>query len=114
MANVTKQDLIYEIARSTGYIQSDIRTVVEEFLSSVTRELDSSNTIEIRGFGTFSARKRLPRPARNPRTGEVVQLGERIAPLFKFSGELKQQINQVSAPLLTPQMQDVSENQSQS
>jgi len=105
LANVTKQDLIYEIARSTGYIQSDIRTVVEEFLSSVTRQLDSSNTIEIRGFGTFSARKRLPRPARNPRTGEVVQLGERIAPLFKFSGELKQQINQVSVPFLTPQMQ---------
>ena len=65
------------------------RQVLEEFLRVVGENLQSGNTIEMRNFGTFQARKRLPRPARNPRTGELVPLGERLVPLFKFSSELR-------------------------
>jgi nucleoid DNA-binding protein len=35
---------------------------------------------------------RKPRPARNPKTGEVVPLFRRIVPLFKYSGDLKKKI----------------------
>ena len=90
---MTKQDLIQEIARSTGFIQSDIRAVVEEFFDTVAKSLTSGANIEIRGFGTFSIKSRKPRPARNPRTGEEVLLGERIVPLFKFSSDIKTQLN---------------------
>lgn len=93
MPNVTKQDLIQEIARSTGYIQSDIRTVVEEFFGSVAKALSTGDNIEIRGFGTFSIKSRKPRPARNPRTGEEVLLSERVVPTFKFSSDIKGKLN---------------------
>lgn len=93
MANVTKQDIINEISRKTGLTQSDVKIAVEEFLAAVSEILTQSKTIEIRGFGTFLTKVRKPRPARNPKTGEVVPLLERTVPLFKFSSELKHLIN---------------------
>jgi nucleoid DNA-binding protein len=35
---------------------------------------------------------RKPRPARNPKTGEVVPLNRRLVPLFKYSGDMKKKI----------------------
>lgn len=99
MSNITKQDIVQEIARSTGFIQSDIRGVVEEFLGTVARFLEEGRSIEIRGFGTFSLKDRKPRPARNPRTGEEVYLCERKAPIFKFSSDIKKKINRVDVGL---------------
>lgn len=88
MPNVTKQDLIQQASQNNGHTQTETRAVLETFLQLVGEQLQSNRTIEIRGFGTFHARKRLPRPARNPRTGEVVPLGERTVALFKFSSDL--------------------------
>lgn len=89
MSNVTKQDLVQRAAFQTGASQAKTRQVMDEFLRVIGEELQVGQTIEIRGFGTFLTRTRQPRPARNPRTGEVVPLGERKVPLFKFSTELR-------------------------
>ncbi|MBL8025333.1 MAG: integration host factor subunit beta [Fibrobacteres bacterium] len=93
MANVTKQDLITEISKNTGLTQSDVKVAVEEFLTVIGETLIKDSSIEIRGFGTFLTKVRKPRPARNPKTGEVVPLLERTVPLFKFSSELKHRID---------------------
>ena len=102
MPNVTKQDLIQEIARSTGYIQTDIRAVVEEFFEVVANSLTNGGNIELRGFGTFSIKNRKPRPARNPRTGQEVLLTERVVPIFKFSSDIKTKLNK-SEQFMVPQ-----------
>lgn len=93
MPNITKQSLIQEIAKSTGFVRSDIKTVVEQFLELVGEKLVDGNTIEIRGFGTFACKPRKARPARNPRTGETVLIDERLVPTFKFSNDIKDKIN---------------------
>lgn len=93
MANVTKQDLIAEISKNTGLTQADVKVAVEEFLAVISDTLVEKMSIEIRGFGTFLTKVRKPRPARNPKTGEVVPLLQRTVPLFKFSSELKGQID---------------------
>jgi nucleoid DNA-binding protein len=90
--NTTKHDLVAAVARETGLTQAEIKIVVEEFLEAVAEELERERTIEFRGFGTFLVKERAPRPARNPRTGEVVQLAKRMAVLFKYSSELKERI----------------------
>ncbi len=89
MSNVTKQDLVQQATQLNGHTQSETRAVLESFLQLVGEHLQSGRAIEMRGFGTFHARRRLPRPARNPRTGEVVPLGERTVALFKFSSDLR-------------------------
>jgi nucleoid DNA-binding protein len=90
--NTTKHDLIADVSKTTGLTQADTKIVVEELLESVSSILESGKSIEIRGFGTFYTKTRKPRPARNPKTGEVVPLLKRIVPLFKYSNELKKKI----------------------
>ena len=97
MANITKQALIQEIAKSTGFVRNDIKTVIEQFLDLLGEKLIEGNTIEIRGFGTFSCKPRKARPARNPRTGETVLIEERMVPSFKFSNDIKDKINSLEA-----------------
>jgi nucleoid DNA-binding protein len=97
MGNTTKQDLVQRTSLQTGTSQARVRRVVDEFLRVVGEELQSGETIELRGFGTFHSRRRQPRPARNPRTGDIVPLAERTVPLFKFSGELR--LGESSAPV---------------
>lgn len=92
MSNTTKHDLIANVSNVTGLTQADTKIVVEELLESVSTILESGKSIEIRGFGTFYTKTRKPRPARNPKTGDVVPLLKRIVPLFKYSNELKKKI----------------------
>ena len=99
MANITKQALIQEIAKSTGFVRNDIKTVIEQFLDLLGEKLIEGNTIEIRGFGTFACKPRKARPARNPRTGETVLIEERLVPSFKFSNDIKDKINSLEGIL---------------
>ncbi len=92
MPKSTKHDLIVDVSKSTGLTQADTKIVVEEFLALIAEILETGKKIEIRGFGTFYKKMRKPRPARNPKTGEVVPLLKRIVPLFKYSNELKESI----------------------
>ncbi|MBN1306269.1 MAG: integration host factor subunit beta [Chitinispirillaceae bacterium] len=94
MANTTKHDLIASVAKFTGLTQADTKIVVEELLQTIAHILEEGKCIEIRGFGTFYSKVRKPRPARNPKTGEVVPLLRRVVPLFKYSSELKKRIAQ--------------------
>jgi DNA-binding protein HU-beta/integration host factor subunit beta len=99
VANITKQSLIQEIAKSTGFVRNDIKIVVEQFLDLLGEKLIEGNTIEIRGFGTFACKPRKARPARNPRTGETVIIDERLVPTFKFSNDIKDKINSLEGIL---------------
>lgn len=66
MPNITKQTLIQEIAKSTGFVRNDIKTVIEQFLDLVGEKLIEGNTIEIRGFGTFSCKPQVPSGSQSP------------------------------------------------
>jgi len=94
VANTTKHDLISDVAGQTGLTQSDTRIVVEELLDTIGQTLETGRSIEIRGFGTFYTKLRKPRPARNPKTGEVVPLRKRAVALFKYSNELKKRVSE--------------------
>ena len=95
MKNVTKQDLIQEASKSSGHSQTEARVVAERFMETVAEMLQDGKTIEIRGFGTFYTKERKPRPARNPRTGEVCPLGRRRVALFRFSPDVSRHIHEV-------------------
>ena len=113
MANITKQSLIQEIAKSTGFVRNDIKIVVEQFLDLLGEKLIEGNTIEIRGFGTFACKPRKARPARNPRTGETVLIDERLVPTFKFSNDIKDKINSLEGILGEATVQPELENENE-
>jgi integration host factor beta subunit len=89
---MTKADLVDEIAERTGLTKKDVAETVDEFLDAVCRALAVGKHIEIRGFGTFKVKDRRSRMARNPRTGDAVEVPPRKVPVFKVSKELKDRV----------------------
>ena len=94
MPNVTKKDIVEEISQRTGLTQVDTKIVVESFLDSISKALSSGSNIEIRGFGRFKVKEKKARMARNPRTGESVEVIAGLKPVFEASKELKGKLNE--------------------
>ena len=92
---MTKADLVERvtesIAQTSGPMISkkDCARVVDSFLDAIKDALKEQKNIEVRGFGTFKIRNRKTRMARNPRTGEPVEVSARPVPVFKPSKELR-------------------------
>ncbi|MCL2100093.1 MAG: integration host factor subunit beta [Fibromonadales bacterium] len=92
-SNITKKDLVNEISSRTGLPQVETKKIVECFLDSVARSLKGGNNIEIRGFGRFKIRSRNGYKARNPRTGEPIEVEAGKKPVFEPSRELRKVLN---------------------
>jgi integration host factor subunit beta len=97
---MTKADLVEQVAEAIGpgITKKDCALVVDGFLNAVKRAMANGENIEIRGFGTFKVRKRKSRMARNPRTGEAVEVPSRSVPVFKPSKHLRTRVSQLDAP----------------
>ncbi len=106
--SMTKADLIERvtasIARTAGPMISkkDCARVVDAFLDAVKEALADQRNIEIRGFGTFKIRRRKTRMARNPRTGDPVEVAARPVPVFKPSKELRTKVAEGVEPAMEP------------
>ena len=69
---VTKAEIIQEVSSAIGLTKLETEAILNAVISKITKSLESKRRVEIRGFGTFGIKKREPRKARNPGTGEVV------------------------------------------
>ncbi len=89
-----KSDLINEIAQKNPHLMlKDVEKIVSVILGSITKALANGDRVEFRGFGTFSVKKRGPRVAKNPRTGESVSVEEKNVPHFKCGKGLFDSLN---------------------
>lgn len=85
-----KKDLIDKVTkRMSGYPRKDIAAAVDITLESITNALIDGQRVEIRGFGSFSVRKRKARSTKNPKTGAIMNIPERRTLHFAMSKSLK-------------------------
>ena len=91
---MTKADLVEQVAEAIGpgITKKDCALVVDGLLNAIKNALAEHQNIEIRGFGTFKVRQRKSRMARNPRTGDPVEVPARVVPIFKPSKDLRLQV----------------------
>lgn len=96
---MTKADLVEQVAEAIGpgITKKECALVIDGFLNAVKQALAQGNGIEIRGFGTFKLRHRKARVARNPRTGEPVEVPARVSPVFKPSKYLRVRLGRLEA-----------------
>jgi integration host factor subunit beta len=81
---VIKSELIIRLAGQNPHlIQQDVEKVIATILVEIESALARGNRVELRGFGTFSVKRRRGRVARNPRTGTTVQVPEKAFVLFR-------------------------------
>lgn len=91
---MTKSTLIEKVAEKLeGLTRKQTELVVETIFGSIKETLAKGGKVEIRGFGNFRLRSREARKARNPKTGEVVDVPPKKIPYFKVGKELREMIN---------------------
>ena len=71
----------------------DVERIVDVVFNKIISSLAKGDRVEFRGFGAFSVRKRSPRAAKNPRTGEQVDVEELLIPHFKTGKQLHELLN---------------------
>lgn len=91
---MTKSELIQRLANQYPHLLlRDIEKVVNTVFDEIVVALADGRRVELRGFGAFSVRERMPRVARNPKTGDKVSIGKRFVPYFRTGKELRERIN---------------------
>jgi integration host factor beta subunit len=91
---MTKSVLIEKVAEKVeGLTRNQTEIVVETVFESIKKALMQGEKIEIRGFGNFRLKTRNPRKARNPKTGETVEVPGKKVLYFKVGKALKESLN---------------------
>lgn len=88
-----KSDLIEQVAKELNMNHDITQLVINNIFDTMTDALARGESIEIRGFGSFSVRHYKGREGRNPKTGERVTVPPRKKPFFKVGKELKNRVN---------------------
>ena len=91
---MTKNEIVKKLRQKFKiYTQNDIALAVQVIMDSMAGALRDNDKIEIRGFGTFTARQRKSRVGRNPKTGAEVALSQRRIPFFKSAKDLRLKVD---------------------
>ena len=93
MANLTKRDLVMQIAKETNLLQTDVLKVIQKTLDHITNALANGRDVELRNFGVFEVRLTRPRVGRNPKRPDVdVTIPARATVKFKQGKIMRQQV----------------------
>jgi len=84
-----KQDLANMVNDMIGGTKTQSEAVVQAIFDTMAAEMAKGGTVDVAGFGKFEGVMRDARTARNPRTGEMVQVAAKRVPKFKAGKKLK-------------------------
>lgn len=91
---MTKSELIEELTTQNEILSKrEAELIVNTIFDGIGQALMDGDRVEIRGFGSFTVRQRDAREARNPKSGEVVQIPAKKTPFFKTGKELRERVN---------------------
>ena len=79
----TKRELVKSVAERTAMTQSQTAEVVQAALDAIADAIVSEGRLELRNFGVFEIKRRRARKARDPRTGETMDVPARNVVQFR-------------------------------
>ena len=100
---MTKKEIVKKISEEIGLTQLKTKDIVQRTLDEIIRTLVQEGRIELRNFGVFEVKRRAPRKARNPRTGDKVYVPAKNVVTFKPGKEMEElvrRMNPENLPLL--------------
>jgi integration host factor subunit beta len=92
---VTKKEIVKAISEEIGLTQLKTKEIVQKTFDAIVETLVREGRIELRNFGVFEVKKRAARKARNPRTGEKVDVAEKFVVTFKPGKEMEERVRQL-------------------
>jgi integration host factor subunit beta len=92
---MTKKEMADAIAEETNLTQILVKEIMQRLFDGIIDTLEQERRIELRNFGVFEVRKRKPRTARNPSTGEKLMVPAKLVVTFKPGREMEERVGQV-------------------
>ena len=89
---MNKTELVAAVAAKTELSKKNAEKAVAAVLDTVAETLAAGEKVQLVGFGTFETREREARTAKNPRTGETVEVAASRVPAFKAGQALKTKV----------------------
>lgn len=81
--NMTKADMVSEIAKRTGVSKTIVQLIVVEWMRLIKESLLQGLNVQLRGFGTFLTKHRASKKARNISKGTTMEIPAYNFPCFK-------------------------------
>lgn len=94
---MTKKEIVKTISEDIGLTQLKTKEIVQKTFDAIVEALVEERRIELRNFGVFEVKERAARKARNPRTGERVDVPEKMVVTFKPGKEMEEKVRQLEA-----------------
>ena len=92
---MTKKEIVKQISEKLGLTQLKTKEIVQKTFDAIVETLLEERRIELRNFGVFEVKRRKPRKARNPRTGERVDVEAKNVVTFKPGKEMEERVRQL-------------------
>ena len=91
---MTKKEIVKQISEEKGLTQLLVKEIVQMTFDAIIDTLidDPRHRIELRNFGVFEVKERAARTARNPRTGERVEVPAKFVVTFKPGKEMEERV----------------------
>ena len=89
MEMINKKELIKEVATKMELTQKSVAEVIDCFVETIGESLVKGNTVKISGFVTLEPQVVEARAARNPKTGDTVEVPAHNRVKVKVSKTLK-------------------------
>ena len=91
---MTKSELVNHLSELNPHLyHHHVEIIVGKIFDEIGNALSRGDRVELRGFGSFSVKRRESRLGRNPRTGETVRVQEKHIPYFKAGKDLRERLN---------------------
>jgi nucleoid DNA-binding protein len=89
---VTKKEIVKQISEELELTQLKTKEIVQKTFEAIVDTLLREKRIELRNFGVFEVKRRKARKARNPRTGERVDVEPKNVVTFKPGKEMEEKV----------------------
>lgn len=94
---MTKKEIVKTISEEIGLTQLKTKKIVQKTFDAIVETLVEEGRIELRNFGVFEVKRRAARKARNPRTGDRVDVPEKSVVTFKPGKEMEERVRKLEA-----------------
>ncbi len=89
---LTKADIVENLNNEIGLNKREAKELVDMLFNDIKNLLSEGHEVKLSGFGNFQLRDKSPRPGRNPRTGEDVEISARRVVTFKSGHKLRESV----------------------
>ena len=89
---VTLKNIAVDLAEKHELPKKQMTEILDDLITSLSKNLKKGNRIRIAGFGILQVKKRAARMGRNPKTGETMQIPAKKKIAFRAAKELKESV----------------------